>query len=247
MTKKKNDSAPVDQRPTPAAVDATPLDTSAFKHENGGFHKILTVEEIIAKSKSGVKLVKEEVSALRAAGLKKDGSKLTMPTGPKTPSALNSDQLYGAVKMFGAEQALAHAFRTAETDEGYRADLMRSAKALLKRLKDTEDANAIVLADSLFNEIRKHVPTFGTRGVSSGTGRSRGDDYGVTSLNRAIVNMAVIGGGKGDRYTVKQIEHEGVKGLFLSLTGEKEDLEEETAAPAVDEASPFGNADPAVA
>ena len=233
--KTKTEQTPLENLPTPTQVDGQPLDASAFKHENGGWQPKATVEDILAKAARGERVTREEVGALRAAGLKKDGSKLVMPTGPKDPLAMNSDKLLGVINLLGVEKGVAMSYDSSNGDEQKQIDLKRSLKALVKRLNDADAPEAKELSTAIVAEIQKHDPKFGSRVGGHGP---RGDDFGITTMNRAIVDMSEIGGKRGDRYTRKVIEHEGVKGIFLVLTGESDvDDAEETA-------SPFASADP---
>jgi hypothetical protein len=232
---------------TEPAVDtkATAIDA---KHSNGGWNPAITVEEILAKHAKGVKLLKEEVAALRAVGLKKNGEKL-MDRSPRDPLALNSEKMLGAIDVIGVKPAISTSFANADTEDKKTA-LKLALVTLVRRLRSLKTAAATALSESIIVETRVFMPTFGKKGGGKGP-RSVDGTYAVTTGARAVFSLADLGATQGDRFRPSTVMLDGEKVVVIRLVkaapgaaieAQTELFEDDGLD---DEASPFNDADPA--
>lgn len=167
------------------------------------------------------KLTRNEVTALRKAHLKKDGSPIVGHTGPRTGPAVTLVSVKNAVETFGVESLV-------KLQAKYGNDLRKPLRQYAATFKeDSDDRKAM---DALYASL---FPA-GKRG-----GFNTKDDAAVNKQGRVSIDVRGIGGKQGSRVSKGEVVTltDGRMGIFIMLLAHDAPVAAEVTPTAAPEAA----------
>lgn len=186
----------------------------AEKLADGSFSKPMKAADIVEKAKTHT-LNRVEMAALRKVGLRKDGSPVAARQ-PTDPTAVTSEKLLNAAQVFGASATIQAAYDKLSGDVDKLADLNAAVRKMVRRLKTDKSES---LTDAVATATRLGLLNSARSGLGG---------YSVSKAKRAVINvgdLALVFGEDGSvtsRVSQTTIEHNGVKGVFVTLATDEE-------------------------
>lgn len=186
----------------------------AEKLADGTFSKPMKASDIIEKAKTST-LTRAEMAALRKVGLRKDGSPVAT-RAPVDPTAVTSEKLLNAAQVFGASATIQAAYDKLNADADKLADLNTAVRKMVRRLRADKSES-----------LGEAIETATRLGLLS-SARSGLGGYSVSKAKRAVINVGDLAlvfnadGSVASRVSQTTIEHNGVKGVFVTLATDEE-------------------------